>query len=133
MPSVHPDKRHPPPFPRPKPLVGEFRTAPPELYEPPPVPRIVRVVDVHPRSLDPVRHNGVCLRKARKEPPVECRSKTQHVRVRALPHSTNLPVNPLRPPAPRRQPTQHGHDDYPWLELPELVLAERLQQVRGER
>ena len=62
------NERDPPPLPRPVPNVLELSVS--ELHEPIPVPRMIRIVDIHPLLLDPVRHDGVRPREAVKEPPV---------------------------------------------------------------
>ena len=79
-------ERDPPPLPRPEPAVLKLSVG--ELHERLPVPRMIRVVYVHPPLLDPIRHDGVRPREAVKEPPVGRRPETEDLWIRTRTHHT---------------------------------------------
>jgi hypothetical protein len=114
VPGVTLHERDPPPLPRPEPAVLELSVS--ELHEPIPVPRVIRIVDVHPLLLDPVRHNGVRPREAVKETPVG-----------AGPKQRTCGSEPA--PAARSHPVPHGRQNHPRMELQKLVLAQHGKQV----
>jgi hypothetical protein len=94
---------------------------------------MVRIVDVHPPLLDPIRHDGVRPREAVDKPPVGRRSETEYVRVRARPHQTKPSEDTLRSPAPRGRPVPYGRENRARIELSTLILPEHGEQVWGRR